>query len=148
MYTDPRNGPEAKFSAEYALAVLMLSGNATLDDFTDEAAMREEVRALYPRIHRHPVDKSEGEFPTEVEVVLTDGHCYLTSVRMPVGSLASPFTPAQLWAKYDGCVAGVLSPADALALRNALENLPELADIGILTGPLKGPFAQQRQDSI
>src|SRR3712207_7899813 len=49
----------------------------------------EEVRALYPRIHRHPVDKAEGEFPTEVEVVLRDGRTFSTTVAMPMGSLRS-----------------------------------------------------------
>jgi 2-methylcitrate dehydratase PrpD len=141
MYTDPQSAPQAKFSLEYALAVLLLNGNATLDDFTDEAAMRPEIRALYPRIHRHPVDKSEGEFPTEVEAILTDGTRYQTAVKMPAGSLAAPFTPEQMWAKFDGCVTGILSPADAQSLRNALENLPNLPSIGLLTAPLRGPFS-------
>lgn len=142
MYTDPRDVMQAKFSLEYGLAVALLSGDCRLSDFADEAAvMRPEARALYPRVHRHPVDKAEGEFPTEVEVETTDGRSVSIAVAMPMGSIAAPFPTAQYWTKYEGCVAGRLGAADAAALRGALERLPELADIGALTEPLGRPPA-------
>jgi 2-methylcitrate dehydratase PrpD len=141
MYTDPRSPSEARFSLEYGLAVALLSGNCTLADFGEAAASRADVRALYPRIHRHPVDKAEGEFPTEVEVVLTDGRRYEMAVPMPVGSLASPFTEAQLWAKYDGCTGGLLTADAQATLRKALAELPQLAEISPLTAPLAARFA-------
>ena len=120
---------QARFSLEYGLACLAVTGNCTLADFTDEAAMRPEIRALYPRIHRVAVDKAEGEFPTEVEVRLADGRTLETAVPWPAGSLARPFTDAELWAKYHGCTAPVLPPASAAALRDSLENLSELPSI-------------------
>lgn len=141
MYTDPGNALEAKFSLEYGLAVALLAGNCTLADFTEEAAKREEVRALYPRIHRHPVDKAEGEFPTEVEIVLNDGTRLETAVPMPAGSLAAPFTIEQVWAKFDGCAAPLL-PDDAFqAVRRALADLPDLPDLSPLTAPLAARLA-------
>jgi 2-methylcitrate dehydratase PrpD len=136
MYTDPRDAPQARFSLEYGLACLAVTGNCTLADFTGEAAMREDIRALYPRIHRHPVDKAEGEFPTEVEVRLTDGRTLETAVPWPAGSLARPFTDAELWAKYDGCTAPVLPPARAAGLRDALERLADLPTIEPLLAAL------------
>jgi 2-methylcitrate dehydratase PrpD len=126
---------------EYAIAVLLLHGNCGLADFENGGWTDPRIRALYPRIHRHPVDKSEGAFPTEVEVVLADGRRFETAVRMPAGSLDAPFTPAQMWGKYDACVAGLLSPDQTATLRDALESLPKLADIGLLTAALSGPFA-------
>ncbi|MGZ8351169.1 MAG: MmgE/PrpD family protein, partial [Allosphingosinicella sp.] len=108
MYTDPGDALQAKFSLEYGLAVALLSGNCTLADFTDAAAMRPDVRALYPLVHRQPVDKAEGEFPTQVEVLLVGGRRLEVAVPMPAGSLAAPFTLDQVWAKFDGCAAGLL----------------------------------------
>ncbi|WP_129793390.1 MmgE/PrpD family protein [Sphingosinicella sp. CPCC 101087] len=140
MYTDPQDALEAKFSLEYGLAVVLLTGNCTLADFTDASANRAEVRALYARIHRHPVDKAEGEFPTEVEVALKDGRRLETAVPMPVGSLASPFTIDQVWAKYDGCVAGLLPVGDKAVLRAALADLPHLPEISPLMTPLVARF--------
>lgn len=141
MYQVPEDGLQAKFSMEYGLACILLTGNATLADFTDAAALRPEFAPLYPRIHRHAVDKAEGEFPTEVEVVLKDGRRVETAVPWPVGSLARPFTEAQLWAKFDGCTAGLLAPADLAAARQALADLPQLPRISALTQPLAGKFA-------
>jgi 2-methylcitrate dehydratase PrpD len=136
MYADPRDALQAKFSLEYGLACLAVTGNCTLADFTGEAAMRPEIRALYPRIRRVPVDKAEGEFPTEVEVRLADGRALETAVPWPAGSLARPFTQGELWAKFEGCTAPVLQPARAAALRHALEALPGLVAIEELTRPL------------
>ncbi|HEV2817817.1 MAG TPA: MmgE/PrpD family protein [Allosphingosinicella sp.] len=136
MYTDPRDAPQARFSLEYALACVALTGGCSLADFTDAAAMRPDIRAFYPRIHRHAVDKAEGEFPTEVEVVLKDGSRFETALPWPVGSLALPFTEAQLWAKFEGCAAPILPPERAAALRAALEDLLALPDIAPLAAPL------------
>jgi 2-methylcitrate dehydratase PrpD len=141
MYQVPKDAPQARFSLEYALACVALTGNCTLADFTDEAATRPEFAAFYPRVHRHPVDKAEGEFPTEVEVRLGDGRAYEIAVPWPAGSLAMPFTDAQLWAKYEGCTAPLLRPDRAAALRAALESLPDLASIAPLTDPLYGSLA-------
>jgi 2-methylcitrate dehydratase PrpD len=143
MYTRPEDPLQAKFSLEYGLACCLLTGDCALGDFSDEAVAREEAKALYPRIHRHPVDKAEGEFPTQIEAVLKDGRTFETSIAMPMGSLAAPFPLDQYWAKYEGCVAGHLGPEDAAALRSALERLPELPDLGPLFAPLAAPFASQ-----
>ena len=136
MYEDAADALQARFSLEYALACLLVTGRCTLADFTDAAAARPEIRALYPRIHRHPVDKAEGEFPTEVEVALGDGRRFETARPWPAGSLAMPFTEAQLWAKYDGCTACLLAPDRAGAVRAALERLADLPEIAPLMAPL------------
>ena len=136
MYSDPRDPLQAKFSLEYGLAVALLSGDCRLSDFAEDAVMREEVRAIYPRIHRHPVDKAEGEFPTEVELVLKDGRTVATSVAMPLGSIAAPFAMAQYWAKYEGCAAGLLDADQAAELKRALEAFPGLAGIEAVMAPL------------
>jgi len=136
MYADPADALQAKFSLEYALACLAVTGGCTLADFTDAAAMRPAIRALYPRIQRHPVDKAEGEFPTEVEVVLNDGRRFAAAMAWPVGSLALPFSEAQLWAKFAGCAGPVLPPARAAALRAALEDMANLPDIAPLMAAL------------
>jgi 2-methylcitrate dehydratase PrpD len=138
MYTIPADALQAKFSLEYGLACVALTGNCTLADFTAEAVSRPEIAALYPRIHRHEVDKAEGEFPTEVEVVLKDGRRLETAIPWPAGSLAVPFTHAQLWTKFEGCAASVLPPGRAAAVRSALEALPILPSIAPLTDPLYG----------
>jgi 2-methylcitrate dehydratase PrpD len=137
MYQIPEDPLQAKFSMEYALACILLTGNCTLADFEPGAVARPVLAALYPLIHRHPVDKAEGEFPTEVAVVLNDGRRFETAVPMPAGSLAVPFTDAQIWAKFDGCAANI-APERAAAIRAALERMPGLPTIAPLMDPLYG----------
>ncbi len=133
MHHDPKTGLESKFSMEYALALCLAQGGASLSDFTDEAVMRPEIRRLFPRIVLDPVDKLEGVFPTTVEVHLKDGRKLSETRAMPLGSKAAPFTTAQYWEKYESCVTGVLSDRDAAALRGVLERLPELSSIREMT---------------
>lgn len=141
MYSAPDDALQAKFSLEYGVAVALLTGNCTLADFTDEAARRDEVRAFYPLIHRHPVDKAEGEFPTEIEIRLKDGGRFETRVAMPVGSLAAPFTIDQVWAKFEGCGAGLVPAGQLAELRRALAEMPQSPSIAPLMALLAGPFA-------
>lgn len=145
MYTEPKDPLQAKFSLEYGLACVLLTGRCGLAEFAPERIARPEVRALYSRIHRHPVDATEGAFPTEVEVTLTSGERLQTAVAMPCGSLAAPFSTAEYWAKLDDCAAPAM-PADALdAVRKALKDLPILPKVSALMSPLRGSFADERR---
>ena len=141
MYETPRDALQAKFSLEYGVAVALLTGNCTLADFTDEAVADPRVEALYPRIRRHPVDKAEGEFPTRVEIRLSDGRRVETAVPMPVGSLAAPFSLDQYWAKFEGCGQGLLAPARLAELRQALAEMPQSRSIKPMMAIMAGPFA-------
>ncbi len=135
MYTDPQDPLQARFSAEYAVGCVLARGDCTLADFTPEKVKSGDVRSLYPLIRRHPVDKLEGEFPTETHVTLKDGRQLKAVVAMPLGSKAAPFTDAQYWAKFDACCEGHLQTETRAALRAALERLPDLTDIAELTHP-------------
>jgi 2-methylcitrate dehydratase PrpD len=139
MYTDPANVLQAKFSLEFALALLLVEGECRLSHFTQETVTREDIRRLYPRIRREPLDNEEGDFANRVEVVLADGRCLDASVAHAIGSRAAPFSLAQYWEKFDACTGDILSPQRAAALRQALERLPELDSIGPLLEPLLAP---------
>ena len=132
FYTDPQSPLEAKFSAEYAVGCVLARGDCTLSDFTDEAIWRSDVRKLFPLIHRHPVDKLEGEFPTEVHITLNDGRVLKSVHEWPKGSKAAPFTWDEYWAKFEGCCIGVLEGEGRAALRDVLSRFATLADAGDL----------------
>ena len=141
MYERPEDALQAKFSLEYGVAVALLTGNCTLADFTDEAVADPEIRAFYRKINRHPVDKAEGEFPTRVEIRLSDGRSVETAVPMPVGSLAAPFSLDQYWAKFEGCSQGLLAAARLAELRQALAEMPQSRSIRPMMAIMAGPFA-------
>jgi len=145
MYAAPADPLQAKFSLEYGLACVLLDGRCTLADFTPERVGRPEVRALYPRIHRHPVDAAEGEFATEVRVTLHNGEDLQTAVAMPRGSLAAPFSTAEYWAKFEECAGPVMAHEAKLQTRLALKELPILPKLAALMAPLGQALAETRQ---
>jgi len=136
MHNDPQNALEAKFSMQYGVSVALLSGDVNLADFTDEAVMRPEVREIYKRIELEGVDKSEGQFPTQIRLTHRDGRVFQTAVGLPKGSKAAPFTDAQYWLKYEACVQGFLNAQQAQSLRQQLEGLRTLKSIRSLTAQL------------
>lgn len=136
MHHDPRDPMQAKFSMQYSLAVALLYGSCTLNDFAPDMVMRPEVRDLYQLIELDPVDKGEGEFPTAVEIHLKSGEKLEKSMAMPLGSKAAPFTMAQHWLKFDGCVDGHINDSNKNNLRAALENLRTLPSLAALMTPL------------
>ncbi|MBT6961401.1 MAG: MmgE/PrpD family protein [Rhodospirillaceae bacterium] len=140
MHHDPQDPMQAKFSLQYGLAVALLTGTCTLEDFLPEAIMRSEIRSLYEFIEARPVDKSEGEFPTSVEVHLKTGTCVEKSLAMPLGSKAAAFTDEQYWRKFDDCVSGLLSEDEAVRVKKAMEDFAELPDLASLLSPLRRPL--------
>jgi 2-methylcitrate dehydratase PrpD len=140
MYHDPQDPLQAKFSFEYALGTALLSGDFTLSDFTQDAVMRPQVRALYPRIHLHGVDALEGACPTEVKITLTDGTVHETVRTMPLGSKAAPFSDEQYWAKFDSCAAPYMDAASLNGLKDALVHFTTLDDITVMTRHLAQPL--------
>ena len=145
MYTAPENPLQARFSLEYGLACILLTGRCGLAEFAAEWVMRPKVRALYSRIHRHPVDAAEGEFPTEVQVTLASGEVLQAAVAMPAGSLAAPFPTAEYWAKFDDCARPAMAGEALDRARKALNALPILPKVSTLMALLAGPFADDRR---
>jgi 2-methylcitrate dehydratase PrpD len=129
MYENPSTPAQAKFSLEYALAMIAIHGRCTLGDFSGKAVAAPEARAFFSKVGRIPVDKGEGEFPTRVEVTLNDGSTHRIDVEMPVGSLAAPLSQRQYATKFDECAAGFVPPGELADLKGNLSKLPDLETI-------------------
>ncbi len=140
MYHDPQDPLEAKFSFEYALCTLLLTGDFNLGDFTQEAVMRPQVRALYPLIHLHGIDALEGACPTQVKITLQDGQVLEIVRKMPLGSKAAPFSDAQYWEKFEACAAPHMKTDDIVGMRQALEDFPTAKSVTNLSHYLAQSF--------
>lgn len=133
MYARPNDGLQGKFSVEYPVSCAIIQGQCTLADFTDEAVARPANRALFERIHRHPIDRPETEVDTTIRITLTDGRVVEKSVYMPLGSKVAPFPTTHYWEKFEQCTSGVMQAADQKRLRHALERFPELPSASEMT---------------
>lgn len=133
MYERPETGLQGKFSVEYPLSCAIIQGQCTLADFTDEAVARPGHRALFERIHRHPIDRPETEVETLIRVALNGGRVVEKSVFMPLGSKVAPFPTEHYWRKFDQCTTTVMPRAGQRRLREALESFSSLAAAGEMT---------------
>ncbi|MEL7129603.1 MAG: hypothetical protein AAGK23_08650, partial [Pseudomonadota bacterium] len=138
MYDDPQTPAEAKFSLEYNLAVGLLQGRVGLADFDLKAIQRAEIRALFSKITKDYVEALESDFPTEVHVRLSTGETYMTSQKMPIGSRERPLSDAQLWQKFEGCVAATPNFKKADDVRQLLQALESNPSVRKLMDALKG----------
>ena len=140
MYEDPQTPAEAKFSLEYNLAAGLLQGSVSLTDFEQDALFRPDIRALFSRIRKEPVEKLESEFPTEVHIHTKDGKHFETSLDMPVGSKQKPLTHKDLMTKFDECVAAYANWPKAQTLREHLDVFqPEMLLRDLCTQLTKNP---------
>jgi 2-methylcitrate dehydratase PrpD len=107
-------------------------GECRLSDFAEQTIMREDIRALYPRIRKVPRDGPTSDIAHHVEVQLASGEKLQASVTNAIGSRAAPFSWDQQWAKLDACVADLLAPEMLDELKDSLESLPELTTVAPL----------------
>jgi 2-methylcitrate dehydratase PrpD len=132
MFERPTTSDEAKFSLEYALAVLLADGGCGLSHFDAASVARPELAALGQRVERCPFPDDDSR-PTRVEIILADGSSDCEEVLWAVGSKAKPFSTAQYWEKFDLCTAGIEKAGD---IRAAVQALPGLEKASVLTAAM------------
>jgi 2-methylcitrate dehydratase PrpD len=143
----PKLGIDAKFSIPFTSAIMMLRGNVTLGDYTDEALHDPAVLAMADKVSYRGV--ADAQMPVggysslarpAVEIVMNDGRSY----RMqPTGMPGDPDNPVGwdvLEAKFRDCVgfaATVPSASNvdrAIAMLRDLEHVDDVAEIVELLG--------------
>jgi 2-methylcitrate dehydratase PrpD len=123
----PGTGLQGKFSLEYAAAAALLDGYPGFASFTDEAVNRPAARRLMDLVEVKLDHGGHGLLDGELEaaVHLADGEVRTTTCRFPPGSPAQPPTPAQLRAKFAGCLTGLHTDPAAWTWDNAAQTLRE-----------------------
>jgi 2-methylcitrate dehydratase PrpD len=151
-WPEPVTTNEAKFSMQYCLAVALLQGKLGLDDFTQAAIARPEVRALLGRValRHHPdtdADAAKAHAappPHEVVVVLKDGRRLVKSRAHAVGSAQDPLGEGDREAKFLACTSGRLAHDEALRLRAAVSDFARVEDVRALMANLNAQLGRPR----
>jgi 2-methylcitrate dehydratase PrpD len=125
----PRSGREAQVSAQHAVAVVLASGRAGLDEFSDARVAAGDARAFAERVS-FTDDESYGVEAATVTLHLRGGGTKRQHVAAARGSLEVPLTDAELERKLADLAAWGGSGCDAAALAAALWSLDERADAG------------------
>lgn len=136
----PQTALEAKFSAQFAIAAALMSGNVGLSELTDEFVRGAGVQDFMKRVCIETNENYDAESP--VQAVHDQVHLTLASgvtlsseqVRRPRGHPANPLRPGELWNKFSDCVAAGGGVKDAGRLFEALQQVDRIKSVAELYG--------------
>jgi 2-methylcitrate dehydratase PrpD len=139
----PEGIVDAQFSIPYTVAVTLLRGKLTLDDFTDEAISNEAVLSLAERV-KPVLDPLLEQWPLDVkpqvvEIVTRDGTVYSQRVEYPKGSPSDPVTLDELQENFREMARFSARPLRREKIEQALSvvsRLEEIEDATIVSGLL------------
>jgi 2-methylcitrate dehydratase PrpD len=144
----PKLAIDGKYSIPFTTAVMMVRGNVTLRDYTDEALRDPRVLAMADRVSYHddpnaqlPVGGNSTLSRPAVEIRLKDGRVFSRRVESVPGDPHNPVTREMIEAKFRDCVAFSATPIAqpnverAIALVRDLENLSDVSEIMRLLTP-------------
>ena len=129
LYPKPKTGLEGKFSMEFSLAVAAIEGQAGLSQYTDQWVKDPRVLALLDRIvfqsraDLEP-DISADAVPAEV-AVHARGKVFRSKITVPSGDPRNPMNKMERHEKFQGCLLGIYSPAEATKIFDRLEDLED-----------------------
>ena len=147
----PKLAIDGKYSIPFTTAVMMVKGNVTLRDYTEEGLRDPQVLALADRIVYRP--GTPGPLPAggnsavsrpAVEIRLKDGRTLARTAAGVPGDPKNPVTREQLEAKFRDCVSFAAQPLAASEVERALgliaelENLADVTEIVRLLTPPEG----------
>ena len=145
----PRNGKEAKFSKEYALARAIEHGKVEIKHFSDEAVNDPLIINWMQKIkvfHNSKLEKLSCEFPEEewpygerVEVRLKDGRVLEEEQIFVQGAAKRPFFMEDVIQKYHNCaIEAGLSEEKRQKILLMVKDLDQLTSISDLVGQYEG----------
>ncbi|MDP2953563.1 MAG: MmgE/PrpD family protein, partial [Chloroflexota bacterium] len=135
----------AQFNPAFCLAVAMVKGRCTIDDFTDEGLKD-------PKVGAFATDRVEARFdeemtrlgyekatrPVRIRVKMKDGKEYSKEVIFTRGHPRNPMNAAELKEKFDTLATRTISKEKAKELYETIRGLDKARDIKRLSQLLRG----------
>ncbi len=137
----PRDELQAKFSMEFCMAILLLGGQGGLEEFTNEAVNRADVKEMIEKVDFgvHPEAEAAGydKMTTIIEIELSDGRKIEGRADFGKGSPANPMSYEEVAEKFLGCADFAGHPRDkSEVLVERVRTLEEVGDIADVTALL------------
>ena len=124
----PRTIIDAQFSVPYVVAVALIKGKVTVDDFTDAAIKRPEILKVAAMINTRlePAMSRHGVGPGGVTLTMQDGTEYTEEVENCLGSMERPMTFENVTKKFRECAACSIKPLKKDAIEKVIEMVGRL----------------------
>jgi 2-methylcitrate dehydratase PrpD len=136
----PRTPLEAKFSAEFGMAAIAISGHCGMAQLSEAFLLRDDLRELLQRVSVTPLFEKDPDQPAHspydrVSVTLRDGSILQSEpVAHPLGHFRRPAGADSLWRKFEECAAPTMGREAARRLFDRLSRLDRAASVDGLLG--------------
>jgi len=134
--TRPRDIAGMQFSTSYTLALTVLKGSNTPQDYSMEAISDPVIQEFADRVRvvedLQLTRSVEGTFPARVKVRLRSGQEWEDVVVEAKGSGSHPLTAAEIDEKFQSQVEPVLGPRRSRELLTSLRHVADLNDVAKL----------------
>jgi 2-methylcitrate dehydratase PrpD len=127
----PRDGLEAKFSFNHAVAAAFTCGAVGVSQFIDAFVQNPKIAALRARVTVR-ADPSTERDAAAIAVVTKDGRTLSVRIEHCHGSLAHPLSDGDLDAKFRGLVKETLTEDETEALIRLCWSVDSVDDAGML----------------
>jgi 2-methylcitrate dehydratase PrpD len=136
---DPQTPFEARFSLAYCVAVIVATGSARLDAFSDERVHDPVLRSLVGKTVVAVEPKADALYPRQrmatVTIHTTDGAAFTATAPTRKGDPDNPLTDAELGDKFLELAAPIVGRAAAAGLLAALWRVRTVGDVAALPLP-------------
>ncbi len=139
-HSRPQNGLDAKFSAEFAMASVIMARRVGMAELNDMLVRSAPIQSLMLKVQVTATDEKNPDEPLfaphdTVSITLTDGSVLESEpVRYAKGHARNPIGLDELRVKFDDCVASALAPTARFALFQRLLRLESLSGTAALYG--------------
>lgn len=136
-YFDPQTELAARLSLPFTVAVTLVDGVCTIDQFTEARLADPVFRSLMHRVRIEPSEKIEREFGSRVasgvEVTYADGSVEAGFAADPLGFPERPATAEQRLSKAHTLLGRVMSAEEADDMINLIRTIPTMTSLRPLT---------------
>lgn len=142
---NPRNVVDCQFSLPYTVATALVKGSVFIDDFTDEAIKRRDVREIMgivkPRIDPSLFTPDDPRGGTALLLRTRDGRALEKQVPYIKGNPRNPLTMDEVVEKFRKCLSFAAKPLPRengeriIGMVADLENIPDVTEIARLLIP-------------
>jgi 2-methylcitrate dehydratase PrpD len=136
----PQLAIDGKYSIPFTTAVMMVKGNVTLRDYTEEGLRDPHVLAMADRIVYRPGSPgaqprggNSGVSRPAVEIRLKDGRVLTRTAAGVPGDPKNPVDRALLERKFRDCVSFAARPLAAAGVERALDLIADLENLADVT---------------
>jgi len=125
----PETVPQCQFSLPYIVATVVYNGGIFLDDYTQEARKRADVRNLMTKISAD-LDENLPPLGTRLIIYLKNGKRISGEYTIEKGHPDNPLTIEEVIGKFRKCIPYAAKSLDNKLVETVIENILNLENVG------------------